>query len=227
MTRLMGLVLVFGSAVALAQAPMRSQKEGLQDIGVLVGTWRGTGEPNGSLEERRKNFWVESLACEWKFKGADAQLVLAFEKSKHFKSGDIRFVPDKNIYQLTLKTVADESVVFRGELKNKTLSLETEDGSQRLVFTLLHENRFLYRKEVRPEGKTLHAKLFQVGATKEGVAFAVGSGQPECIVTGGLGTMSVSYQGKTYYVCCSGCRDEFNADPARYVKEFELKKTKK
>ena len=94
--------------------------------------------------------------------------------------------------------------------------------------SLLHSNRFLYRAEVTPAGKTMPVKLYQVGATKEGEAFAGGSSGPECIVSGGLGTMKVSYKGKTYYVCCSGCRDEFNANAARYVKEYEAKlKSKK
>jgi YHS domain-containing protein len=34
------------------------------------------------------------------------------------------------------------------------------------------------------------------------------------------------YMGKTYYFCCSGCRDEFNASPAKYVKEYEEKQAK-
>ena len=51
--------------------------------------------------------------------------------------------------------------------------------------------------------------MYQVGATKEGVPFAGGDGKPECVVSGGLGTMPVMYKGKTYYVCCSGCRDAF------------------
>ena len=55
----------------------------------------------------------------------------------------------------------------------------------------------------------------------------VGDGKPECIVSGGAGTMAVSYMGKTYYVCCSGCRSEFNESPAKYVKEYEEKKAKK
>ena len=33
--------------------------------------------------------------------------------------------------------------------------------------------------------------------------------------------MPVAYQGKTYYVCCSGCRDAFRDDPEKYIKEFE------
>jgi YHS domain-containing protein len=46
-------------------------------------------------------------------------------------------------------------------------------------------------------------------------------------VTGGLGTMTVSYEGKTYYVCCSGCRDEFKADPKKYIAEWEAKRKMK
>ena len=38
-----------------------------------------------------------------------------------------------------------------------------------------------------------------------------------CPVTGGLGTMAVSHAGKTYYVCCTGCREAFDKDPERYV----------
>ncbi len=31
--------------------------------------------------------------------------------------------------------------------------------------------------------------------------------------------MTVSYQGRTYPVCCSGCRDEFNDDPEKYARK--------
>ena len=51
-----------------------------------------------------------------------------------------------------------------------------------------------------------------------------GGKKNECIITGGLGMIPVSYNGKTYYVCCSGCRDEFNANPKKYVKEYEKSK---
>ena len=46
----------------------------------------------------------------------------------------------------------------------------------------------------------------------------------ECIVSGGKGTIPVSYNGKTYYVCCSGCRDAFKDDPEKFIKEAEKKK---
>ena len=65
----------------------------------------------------------------------------------------------------------------------------------------------------------------QLGCTKEGVPFVRGEG-PKCIVTGGTGTIPVTYAGKTYYVCCTGCRDAFKENPEKYLKEFAERKAK-
>ena len=125
------------------------------------------------------------------------------------------------------------SQTFVGGLtdKDKVLTLTRTDGpkdeEQRLVFSLLHHNRHLYRLEARPAGTTVAFTLkYQVGATKEGVAFADVPKGPECIVSGGLGTMKVSYKGKDYWVCCSGCRDEFKDNPEKYIKDAEAKAKK-
>jgi YHS domain-containing protein len=37
----------------------------------------------------------------------------------------------------------------------------------------------------------------------------------------------VSFQGVTYYVCCSGCLDAFNENPAKIVAAYLAKKKKK
>jgi hypothetical protein len=96
-----------------------------------------------------------------------------------------------------------------------------------MVITLLHDNRHLYRVDRKKADRASFANVFKVGATKEGVEFAGGTGKPECIVSGGLGTMAVVHNGVTYFVCCSGCAAEFRTDPAKYVKESEEKKAKK
>src|SRR5262249_7520975 len=65
----------------------------------------------------------------------------------------------------------------------------------------------------------------ETGQTKEGEAFAAGSSAadlPKCVVTGGAATLTVSYQGKTYPLCCSGCRDEVNENPEKYIKKAAL-----
>jgi YHS domain-containing protein len=223
MARLLALALLL-----LAQAPPpRSAREALQPFNDLIGSWRCTGTPAGSREEQQRNFWTETLAVQWQFKGTDAWLKLDFTKGKHFTRGELR--PKDDGFQLDLQTVDKKQLTFAGALKDRVLTLERTEGDaiQRLVFNFLHSNRFLYRFETRPAEKTLFARHWQIGATKEGEPFASGDGRPECIVSGGRGTIAVSYQGKTYYVCCSGCRDEFNDSPAKYVAEFEAKKAKK
>jgi hypothetical protein len=233
--RILASLTLFGLVTLLAadQPTPKSPREALQAFGGLVGDWKCTGTPTGSREEIQKGFWTEKMSWGWQFKGTDAWLKVAFEKGKHFTGGELRYVPDKDNFTLTLTTVAKEKITYVGAIetrdKTKIVTFERDDdkAKQQIVLTLLHDNVYNYRFEEKAEGKALFKTKWKVLATKDGEAFAVGSGKPECIVSGGLGTTAVSFMGKTYYVCCSGCRDEFNADPAKYVKEFEAKKAKK
>lgn len=213
-------------------APKKTPKEALQALHDLVGTWRATGEPQqGTREQKQRGFWTEAISWEWQFKG-EACLKAVIDKGKHFTGGELRYLPETDRYRLSLVTVGTkETVSFEGELKNRRLVLERLDESrketQRLTVNLLHENRYLSRYEVKPDGITVFTPVYQVGATKEGVPFATDSGKPECIVSGGLGTSTVTHKGKTYYVCCSGCREAFLEEPEKYIKEYEAKTGKK
>jgi YHS domain-containing protein len=237
MKRLIGglgmvLMLVVISVGQSAEAPAKkTAKEALQAFNDLIGSWRGTGMPEGTKAEKTKGAWQETVAWEWQFQG-DPALKATYEKSKYFTEGRLRYLADKDAYQFEVQTVDKEKLVFEGTLKEHVLTLEREDEgkkeAQRLTFNLLHDNRYLCSYEVKAAGKTTFAKVYQVGDTKEGVPFATGSGGtgPECIVSGGQGTTKVMYKGQTYYVCCSGCRDAFNENPEKYIKEAEQKKAK-
>lgn len=210
---------------------VKSAKDALQPFNVLVGSWKGTGTPEGTREERAAGTWIETVSWGWKFKGDDAWLVVTFEKGKYFTAGELRYNVEKGTYQLALTAPDKSSLAFVGTLKDKVFTLDRTDApageEQRLVFSLLHPNRHLYRFETRPAGTTVaFTRKYQVGATKEGEPFADVPKGPECIVSGGLGTMKVLHNGKEYYVCCSGCRDEFKANPEKYIKEAEAKAKK-
>jgi YHS domain-containing protein len=220
------------AAAAPAEAPAkRTAKEALRPFNDLIGSWRGTGEPYGTRAERQKGFWEEKIAWQWQFKGADAWLLADIDKGKHFSRAELRYLPARDRYELKLTTPKKETLAFEGALKDKQLTLERRDAgkgeAQRLVLSLLHSNRYLLRYDVRAAGQRAFVPRFRVGATKEGVAFAGADAGPECIVSGGKGTIPVSHKGKTYYVCCTGCRDEFKAEPDKYVAEFEAKKKTK
>jgi hypothetical protein len=209
----------------------KTPKKALQALNDLIGNWRGTGEPNGTREEKQRNFWQEKIAWEWRFQGKDVYLCAAFDKSKHFTAAELRYLPDKERYQLTATTPDKEKLIFEGTLDKKRLTLERSDDknkeTQRLVLMLLHFNRHVYRYEVKAADRTGFREIYHVGATKEGVEFAGDDDKPECVVSGGLGTMPVTYKGKTYYVCCSGCRAAFRDEPEKYIKEFEERKKAK
>ncbi|HVS40449.1 MAG TPA: YHS domain-containing protein [Gemmataceae bacterium] len=217
-------------ALSAGDPPKRAPKEALQAFNDLIGSWRGSGEPFGTREEKQKGFWQESIAWQWQFKGDDVWLSAAFDKGKYFNAAELRYLPDDDRYQLTLHTAAKEDWVFKGTLDDRRLTVERTDDktgeAQRLIVTLLHADRYLYRFEVKPADHTAFAQLYQVGATKEGGSFAVVDDGPICVVSGGHGTMSTVYKGKTYYFCCTGCRDAFKDNPEKYIKEFEERQAK-
>ncbi len=231
----MPLIALLLFLTAMDPASLLTPRDALAPLNVLVGSWRGAGAPEGTKEERAAGAWNETIEWVWQFKGSDAWLAVTFQKSKHFTRGELRYTPDKDPesprFTLSL-TTADKSVAtYVGKLTEKTLTLKRADGppaeDERLVVSLLHHNRHLYRLESRPAGsKVAFTRKFQVGATKEGVPFADVPKGPECVVSGGLGTIRVRHAGKEYWVCCSGCRDEFKENPEKYVKEYEAKAKK-
>src|SRR5262245_59549154 len=179
---LAGLVAI--SAATAADAPAkRSAREALKPFNDLIGSWRGTGTPEGTREEKQRGFWTEKLTWSWQFKGDDAWLTATIDKGKHFTKAELRYLPDKDAYELKLTDKHKESRAFVGKLDDGRLTMTREDDkakeTQQLTLNLLHSNRYLYSYAVKAEGKSLFAKVYQVGCTKEGEEFAAGDGKPE------------------------------------------------
>ena len=63
-------------------------------------------------------------------------------------------------------------------------------------------------------------RLDTIAHQRQGTSFALSDadyGEQSCIITGGLGTATVAYKGKTYWVCCSGCRAAFEENPEKWI----------
>ena len=213
------------AVLVLGAEPDKSAKDALQPFNGLIASWKGTGYPDGTREERAKGLWVEKLEWSWQFKGDGAWLKLAIADGKHFRGGTLRCLLKTGQFELALTALDKTEEIFVGTLavgkqKEAVLTVERTVGNetQQITLTMLHSNRYLYQLATKPKDAKAFTRVWQVGATKEGEPFAELNKGPECIVTGGRGTMSVSYKGKTYFVCCSGCKDEFNADPEKYIK---------
>ena len=216
--------------------PKSDAKEALRGFQELIGPWRATGEPvSGSSAEKARGFWKESINWVWKFKGDDAWLVFTIDNGKYFKGGELRFLPTQEKYRLTMFGIDGGKQIFEGKLSTNGRKLVAErvdverPEDSRLTLSLVGDIRFQYSFETRPKDRKLYTKVFQVGATREGesLAGAAKSNHPECVVSGGLGTIRVTHKGETYYVCCTGCLEAFKDDPEKYIKEFKEKKAKK
>jgi hypothetical protein len=230
--RTIGAIVVFSSCLVAVAAPggekNNAAKEALQELQEYVGGWKG----NGTSERDKTAIWKENAAWSWKFKGDDSWLTVEFKDSKTYKTGELRYLTDKKVYELTITDIMDHKLVFKGTLtKKKALVLErlddgTKETQQLKINTASDGDRLVLTYYVKPENRTAFNQQWQIGMTREGVTLAGGKKGPECIVTGGLGTMTVMHKGVTYYVCCSGCRDAFNENPAKYIAEYEAKKKK-
>jgi len=228
-----GFLLLSTAQFPLAAPPEktvpRRPMENLHPFNSLIGSWRGTGQPEGTLKEKQRGFWTETLTWEWQFKGEDAWLKLRIDKGKYFTGGELRYLPEKDDFQLSLQTTTKEKLTYTGNLKDNLLTVDRTDEAkkecQRIVINMLRDNRFLYDFETKRPGNADFTRQYQVGAAKEGVPFVgAGDAKPTCIVSGGLGTIKVTYKGQTYYVCCSGCREEFKEDPEKYIREDAAKR---
>ncbi|MHC5537803.1 hypothetical protein ACYOEI_06190 [Singulisphaera rosea] len=198
----------------------RNAQDSLKAYSGLVGGWRGTGQPERG---KVRGSWRESARWSWKLSKETASLEVAIEKGKYLRSASLNPGPQAKTFVLKATLADGTERVFQGkDLGTKALVLSAGapgEGVRRITLTPLHDTRFLMKLEAQDSENQAYYQLAEVGYTREGVAFAAGESGPTCIVTEGRGTTPVTYKGKTYYVCCSGCRDLFNENPEAVLAE--------
>ncbi len=206
-------------------------KKALQEVQDFIGMWNLEGQQKiGTKAEA----WQEKVTWGWKFKDGDAWITVSFSqvkgkevtegKGKHFNSGELKYNLEKKKYLLTLVPTVkgEEPQTFEGDYAKGALKVERKDAKTgdvyRLTLNTVSEGiKFAFKYEKQDGGKGPFSAAHAMLGIKDGVAIG-GPKKPECIVSGGSANISVTYKGATYYVCCSGCRDEFNAAPEKYVK---------
>jgi YHS domain-containing protein len=198
-------------------------KKALQEVQDFIGLWNleGTQKVGGKTEA-----WKEKMNWGWKFKDGDAWLTVDFAegKGKYYQKGELRYDVEKKKYVLALTPAGkdQDAQTFEGDFTKGALKVERKDAKTNDVLrvtvnTTSEGERMVMKFEKQEGGKGLFANVYGMNGPKDGLV-AGGPKKPECIVSGGAASIQVSYNGKTYYVCCTGCRDEFNANPTKYVK---------
>lgn len=229
---LIGLVSLVVPALAAEDGDKSEVKEALKELQEFIGGWRGNGGPDKPRPSSRDPVWSENISWSWRFKGDDAWMSMSIKDGKLFRSGELRYLPKKKIYQLTLTDKHNKKLVFEGKIDREVLKLErinpdNKATEQITMNTAAEGDRFIYHVAHKSSGTTLWRKDYLVAFTREGVSLGKVDKKNECIVSGGLGTMAVSYKGETFYVCCSGCADAFKENPEKYINEFKAKKAGK
>ena len=202
-------------------ARRRADQAALKSYGSLVGSWRGSGQPRRG---QARGSWTESAQWAWKLTADSAALEVAVTKGKYLKSARLRpgTAPGTFTLEATLADGSSRSFHGRPDSRNRlVLAADTPEGEsvRRITIQPLHDTRLVVLLEGRaPESQAFYT-LGEVGYTREGIQFAAGESYPLCIVTEGRGTTQVTHKGKTYWVCCSGCKDLFLENPEAILAE--------
>lgn len=186
----------------------------------MVGDWRVTGQPKrGSTA----GAWVASSHVAWVVDAKPRELRLELKNSP--RPASVRFPQDERgevremlvrqdegerLFQLSPGSVADRATFVTDKTGPK--------GFERWTFQQKSLDRWMILVEFSKDGKSGWSRDVELGMTRVGTTISLGDGQPRCVVTGGLGETQVTIGGKSYYVCCSGCREALLEDPDAFIK---------
>ena len=206
---------------ALTSADRDAMRQALGNLHGLIGGWRGVGQP---VRNSNRGAWSETAEWIWEVKPGSLALLCQVQGGKLLRSARLTFAPKTSQYTLTAVLVDQSKRTYTGKFEGNRLTLETAADSEGIIhqiaITQLGDKRVTALFQSHPTGTQQVKRVAEVGYTRQGTRLAVeGSGGPECIVTGGKGTMTYVYKGKTYYFCCTGCRDAFLADPEGILAE--------
>lgn len=205
-----------------------------QSAASLVGNWRVTGQPKrgstaGAYAVSSRIAWQKVLQEEDEKVApkADAELWLLMPDSPVWKAVGIKFDAKENrVGGLIIVKFPEQKPQSLIPEKNSrvdrpsfvTKSSGTGEPEERWTFQRRTPDRWLILVESRKSPASGWSRLIELGLTREGTTIALGDGQPKCVVTGGLGEIEVTVNGKTVFVCCSGCRDALLEDPDAFLK---------
>ena len=200
---------------------LTAQKAGLTGFNDIVGAWRGVGMPK---RQSNREAWSEKARWVWRFTETQAIVEYKIEKGKLLKAATITYSPKDERLHLTAKLADGSTRDYAGKQVDARFVFESEPDKagevHRLSIKRHNFKRTLVLLEKRKATQTLYSRVAEIGYTREGTRLAARNRSgPVCIVTGGLGTSQVSYQGKKYWVCCTGCREAFDDDPAGVIAE--------
>ena len=218
-------------------ATAESVLSAMQPLQVLLGQWNGTS----------RKAQIDAPVWVWDFQSDRSQPALVFksEKNVYVREGHLTFLLADQKYQFTWTTPEGTKRVLTGTFTKpvqdvagddqkklqRTYKLTmTEPASQegeqwQLALEQMENNRYVLEID-RKRGEGAFQRIDTIHTQREGSSFAISEsdyGEQTCIISQGKGTSTVSYMGKSYWVCCSGCKAAFEEDPVRWIAKWEAR----
>jgi hypothetical protein len=207
----------------------------LQPMQILLGKWRGT-----TRREYESFKAVDSHEWVWDLRTNPEQpaLVMASDKSPYLRSSRLswdiaagKFVltgVDAEGRQRRLSgdfTEAPHEITGSDDKQHRIfrleLSEETSDSAEQWQLAIAQQENNRYLLEVgKRRGKADFARFDTVSTQRDGTSFALSDtdyAERTCIISEGLGTTEVTWKGRSYWVCCSGCKAAFDEDPDTWI----------
>jgi hypothetical protein len=232
------------SSQASEQGPPATRAEiiaALQPIQVILGKWRGTTRKEvGDFKGVDDPQWVWDLRTD----RDHPALVMKSTEGLYFQSARLTWLKADNRFRLETTAADGHKRVFEGTYTEPPLEFqeagatvqrkfklqldEQGDTKERWQLVLNLQNNDRYLLELAKARTNDFFRFDTVGHQRDGTSFAQSDtdyGERKCIISGGLGTIQVSYQGKSYWVCCTGCEAAFKEDPEGWLKEAAKKET--
>lgn len=221
------------------EARRQAIMKNLKPLQVMLGNWRGTTRKEyGDSKAVDLHEWIWDLQTDRE----QPALVLNSDKSPYFKTARLTWIAETQTFALSAtdrEDVAREYTgdytdpvheivgpddkmhrVFRLELTQTADSAQQEGGETwQVAFAQQENDRYLLQVDKR-RGQAAFRRYDTVSTQREGTSFALSDsdyGDKTCIISQGLGTIAVSHKGKTFWVCCSGCKSAFEAEPEVWI----------
>ena len=211
-----------------AGAQLDADKKTLAIFQLYVGSWKGSGTTKGGAA---KEAWGEEAEWRWEFKDGRAALFCSSPNGKYFSSGKLEPAEKAGqfLYSATLPDGKAQERYRGGVNKAGDLELTAEKPadarpSRITIGTVAKGKRLLVLYQRQDAGATAYRPLAEVGLTRQGSGFGKDQNARECVITGGEGSIAVTYKGQTYYVCCSGCKSTFLDDPEKELTAYRQRK---
>ncbi|WP_437184940.1 hypothetical protein SH668x_002028 [Planctomicrobium sp. SH668] len=234
-----------GATIKNAEERRQELLNAMMPVQVLLGQWNGTTQRDmGQFKATDTPNWV------WDFQTDRDQpaLVMKSETSPYIREGRLTYLTEKELFQF--KVVDADGIArtlegtfsvpveeFQGDdqqthVKYKLELTQVDTADQRdvwqVIFNQQENNRYL--QEMAKKRGASYLRYDTVATQRTGIAFAKsdeGYGDKECVVSGGLGTIELRHNGRSYWVCCTGCKAAFEEDPESWIANYQKKKAAK